>query len=549
MNVRLDVLLAQEAYGDICLYLHEHMASADLQESFLCDLLLKIKCTPSSHPMYAHGKEIMMRILNNSSMIKVIPDIMQRHFGNVSIQQQGCEWIDYAFRTNGLLEQMSDEITPCATAVLSAIEEYVDQPAVQYNGCRALHAILQTSSTRGRFPFLGTAGQHVLATLVHKTMFTPQVATEQVPMSQEKMSESCCMLLAFLLPGWKFQEPDGVGEGQSAIGPYRFVDRAITAAMNDFPDNRQISLHGTTALGIMARENLHFFGDVPRCVLNIVNIFQAEYTYVEYQQATSFALTNFARDKGTGKVIPVNQECIGRTCVISLALCALRNHFESNSTKSEIVKVMCNLLDFLQALGVECTANQERMLFTQSPSLLLGIAKMRQRYVDTEMETAALRLLCLMPLNQDSARSVDASWPYDLATWNKSIVRTQGANLMDMTVKAMAKKHANPLLLLDGMRMLCSCASELTKVTRNADANAYMLAVVLTLTNGNQYCDDFTRLSVVLVEMLSHNAIFAANPDMLAILGHQTRRSLRSDSSHCALRNKAIQQIAAHMAP
>jgi len=165
------------------------------------------------------------------------------------------------------------------------------------------------------------------------------------------------------------------------------------------------------------------------------------------------------------------------------------------------------------------------------------------------META--RLLCMMPLNQDSARSVDASWPYDLATWNKSIARTQGANLMDMTVKAMGKSHANPLLILDGLRMLCLGACKLTKETRNADANAYMLSVVknLMLKRGMQCSDDITRLGVVLIAMLSHNATFAMNPKMLAALGNQTRRSLRSDLSHCDLRNKAIiQQIAAHMA-
>ena len=364
----------RKRYGEICQYLHEHMALEDLQENFLCDLLLKINSTPSSHPMYAHGKEIMQRILNNSSMLKVILDIMLRHFGNVCIQQKGCAFIDCAFRTNGFLEHVSDEITPCATAVLSAIEEYVDQPGVQYNGCRALHAVLQTGSTEGRFPFVGTAGQYVLATLVHKTMFTAQV-----PTWQENMSESCCMLLAILLP----QELDGAMESKSASGPYRFVDRAITSAMTDFPDNRQISLHGSTALGIMTLANLIFFCDVPRCVLNIVNILQMKYMYIEYQQATSFALTNFARNECTGKAIPLHQECIGRTCVISLALCALRNHFESNSAKSKIVKVMCTLLDLLHALGVECAANQERMLFTQSPSLLLGIAKMRQRYANT----------------------------------------------------------------------------------------------------------------------------------------------------------------------
>ena len=544
INVRLEALLAIEAYTEVCQYVHEHMALEDLQEQFLCDLLLKIESTPRTHRIHGIGQEIMRRILHNSIMLKVIPEIMQRHFGNVCIQQKGCEFIDYAFRTNGFLDNMPQEITPCATVALSAIEEYVDFPGVQYHGCRALHAVLKTGSTHGRFPFVGTAGQHLLATLVHKTMFTAQV-----PTLQENMSESCCVLLATLVPGWKFEEHKGDMGGKSAAGIDISVDRAIAAAMADFPENREISLHGARALGVLALTNLQFFTDVPRSVINIVNVFQMEYMYTDYQEAAASALTNFARNHASGNIIKVNQECIGRTGVISLVLCALRNHFESNSVKSEIVKVMCALLDLLHALGSECESNQERILFTQSPSLLLGIAKMRQRSTNTHMETTTLRLLCMLVLNQSNGRCIDASWPYDLATWNKKIAGTQGANLMDMTVQAMGKSHADHLLLLDGLRMLCACVGELTKDTRNQNADARLLSVVkdLMVTSGTQSSDDITRLAVVLLEMLSHHAAFAKNPDMLKALGIPTPPSLRNDLRHCSVRKNAIQQIAAHM--
>jgi len=546
LMTRVGTLLASESYSEICQYLHEHIALENLVSKFLADVLVKIESSPRVHRVYPVGQFMFKKMLQNSNMLFLVSEIMRNHPGKLRIQENGCIFIDYAFRTRLDTVRMED-ITPCATAVIIAMQKYSEASRVQYTACRALQAVLLTEMTDGQYPFLHTPGQYVVVNLVHKAMFMPQLAE-----FEEKMYEACCVVLATLMPGWKFEQSveDGKSVADDNDGDVRIqdVDRAIATAMSAFPENSHISLHGTCALGWMAEGNLDLFVDMEKNITNVGNAFLMDYTNGECQEASACTLVNFIQNKVTGTTSTMNQKKIGRTGIIPLTVCALRNHYESNCMKGDIAKIMCSLLDLLYSLALDCLENQERILFTQTPALLLGIAKMHRRSSDTRMETIALRLLCMLRLDGNKDRIIDAAWAYELATWNKKIDHTAGSNLLDMIVPAMRKVNASSFLILDGLRLLCECVDDLVKESRSAVMNANVLTTTMKLMASRSPCpDEVTRLGIVLLEKLSHHATFAVNPDMMVALSVPVSLSLRADSQHCSTRNRAIQQIAAHM--
>lgn len=539
-------LLASESYSEICQYLHEHIASEDLVKNFLVHVLATIESSPRAHRTHPVGQTILKKMIQNSNMLFLVSEIMQRHPGKQRIQEYGCTFIDYAFRTR-FDSVRTDDITPCATAVVIAIQSHSEVSRVQYVACRALEALLLTEMTDGKYPFLHTPGQYLVVNLVHKAMFKPQM-----PEFKEKMYEACCLVLASLVPGWKYKQSVGDGKSVAFEGEgddsNHGIDRAIAAAMSAFPENNHISLYGSCALGWMAEEYLDLFVDMEKNIINVANAFLMDYTDGDFQQAAAGALLNFIHNKATGKTNALNQKKIGLTGIIPLTVCALRNHYESNCKKGDITKIMCTLLDLLYALALDCIENQERILFTQTPALLLGIAKMHRRSSDTHMETTTLRLLCILRLNANQDRVIDPMWSYDLATWNVKIKTVAGSNLLEMIVPAIMKKNADSLLILDGLRLLGDCVDDLSRESRSEATNASVLTATMLLMTSHPPCsDEVTRLGVILLEKLSHHATFAVNPDMMHALSVPISVSLREDAQHCSTRNRAIQQVAAHM--
>lgn len=546
LMTHVGALLASESYTAICAYLSEHIGFENLGSKFLADVLVKIESSPRVHRVYPVGQFMMKKMLEASNMLFVVSEIMRNHGANRRIQENGCMVICYAFRSR--LECIrTEDITPCATAIVIAMQTHAKVSSVQFAACCALHSIVLVGCTDGHYPFRHTEGQYVVVNLVHTAMFMPQL-----PKLKEKMGEACCAVLAILMSGCKSEQT--VEDGKDAVesagvsGNVHRIDRAVATAMSAFPENHLISLHGSRVLGFLAEEHLELFVEMETNIINVANAFMMDYTNNDRQEATAGALVNFIRNKANGKTSNMNQKKVGVTGVISLAICALRNHYESNSMKGDVTKIMYTLLDLLHSLALDCLENQERILFTQTPALLLGIAKMHRRSADTRIETIALRLLCMLRVNANQDRIIDAAWPYELATWNKKIESTTGGNLLDMIVPAMQKVKASSFLVLDGLRLLCACVDDLTNASRSEEINANVLTVAMKLMVSRKPCPDEVAVLVVeLLEKLSHHAVFALNPDMMIALRVPIPPSLAANVQHYQTRYKATQQIEVHM--
>ena len=518
----LKELFSARHFGDIATILSTHQESEDIQVEFFSFVLAGLESGTTDY--YRHHLRQMQdmtkvvyidpntqQFMQKCDIVHRITACMQRFLYNEEMQMCCSGLMRFGFDA-----RTSDKalLAPCCKALVACMAQYPNVPALQFRCCRSFESATRVRMYGETSDYLESAIDHSdTVNMVHNAMFLKYSEDDEMD-----MMAICCKIIGMMGATWHF------GHYALQFNPLRqgSVNQAIVVAMGKYWYNSMLSEYACKALLVLIPLNREYFTNTDTTIQVIVNVMQGARQEALESGDSATLLSRLVCDGVGGTIDEICQKSIGRSGVIALALSSLCNLYQHRVFSREYNASMHSLVDLLYTLAVDNVDNQQKILFTNSPGLLLGIVKVRRNKPSSVLETSTMRLLIVLEASE-GAMKIDPSRIYKLPSLPSHdlwITGTENKNLIDAVLCTINKKKADPDLITHALAMLCGCSEAFVHADRDWDSNEFAMIVVrcIMLPNAGACPDEHLHHGMVLLEKLSVHENFALNANLQAVV-------------------------------
>jgi len=465
--------------------------------------------------------------MQKCDIVNRITACMQRFLYNEEMQMCCSGLMRFGFDA-----RTSDKalLAPCCKALVACMAKYPDVPALQFRCCRSFESATRVRMYGETSDYLESEIDHSdTVNMVHNAMFLKYSEDDEMD-----MMAICCKIIAMMGATWRF------GHYANPFCALRqgSVNQAIVVAMRKYWYNSMLSEYACKALLVLLPLNRQYFTNTTTTIQAIVNVMQGARQEALESGDTATLLSRLVCDPVGGAIDEHCRQTIGRSGVIALALSSLCNLYQQHNFSREYNASMHNLVVLLGTLAVDNVDNQQTILFTNSPGLLLGIVKVRRNKPSSVLETSTMRLLIVLAAST-GAMKIDPSRIYNLPSHEERITAIENRNLIDAVLCTINKKQADPDLITHGLAMLCGCSEAFVHADRDPISNAFAMRVVrdLMLPRAGACSDQILTQCMLLLEKLSAHLYFALNADLQAAVRDTTDREIQGTYTLARMRN------------
>jgi len=534
----LKELFSARHFGDIATILSTHQESEDIQVEFFSFVLAGLESGTTDY--YRHHLRQMQdmtkvvyidpntqQFMQKCDIVNRITACMQRFLYNEEMQMCCSGLMRFGFDA-----RTSDKalLAPCCKALVACMAQYPNVPALQFRCCRSFESATRVRMYGETSDYLESAIDHSdTVNMVHNAMFLKYSEDDEMD-----MMAICCKIIGMMGATWHF------GHYALQFNPLRqgSVNQAIVVAMGKYWYNSMLSEYACKALLVLIPLNREYFTNTDTTIQVIVNVMQGARQEALESGDSATLLSRLVCDGVGGTIDEICQKSIGRSGVIALALSSLCNLYQHRVFSREYNASMHSLVDLLGTLAVDNVDNQQTILFTNSPGLLLGIIKVRHHNPSSVLETSTMRLLIVLEASE-GAMKIDPSRIYNLPSHNARITLVDNINLIDAALHTIDKTNADPDLITHALDMLCRCSEAFVHADRNPRSNAIAMYVVrkIMLPQQGECSDENLTQCTVLLEKLSAHRFFALNADLQAAVQNTNHREIPETSTLARMRN------------
>ena len=430
-------------------------------------------------------------------------------------------------------------VAPCCTALVACMAQYPNVPELQFRCCRSFEIATRVRLDGVTSGYLESDTESDIGhrsdtvNMVHNAMFLKYSEDDEMD-----MMAICCKIIGMMGGTWRYED---YADSKCPVRKGS-VDKAIVDAMGKYWYNGMLSEYACKALLVLVPLNRGYFTDttkgIQKGIQMIVNAMQGARQEALESGDSATLLSCLVCDPVERNIDVYCQNTIGRSGVIALALSSLCNLYQQHSFSHEYNACMHSLVDLLGTLAVDNVDNQQTILFTNSPGLLLGIIKVRHHNPSSVLETSTMRLLIVLEASE-GAMKIDPSRIYNLPSHNARITLVDNINLIDAALHTIDKTNADPDLITHALDMLCRCSEAFVHADRNPRSNAIAMYVVrkIMLPQQGECSDENLTQCTVLLEKLSAHRFFALNADLQAAVQNTNHREIPETSTLARMRN------------